>query len=424
MAHERAVEPGEPWTLGGLELIFTVADDTLTVTTTDEAGRTQRLAATDRWPALVKARAFGMDYGLSVRRGDAEGTLRVSSATGIRLGRGVGYLVDSDLDGTLGSKGDGVVVSGSKTVAPLPKGRVDVWTRRGANAFRRDKDGGWEMAVLPPPKPDHAAHTKAWNHWMWHRQAAGLWPLRYEPDLEGPMQKHIDYLQENNAYSHWQDPRKPGYSKEGARAGATSVIGNLKSSYFDAIDSQLTTLFHRSSVLAPELEASAMVWDRKMFMASTGAKNRGALRDAPLVYPGHGMGLVPCEFNIAAEAPAPFDGQLGDNQRGPAVAVRFAALRYALRLPEEPTFTLHEVRDGQRGNPVPCSLYYPGKTPKVRGASRYYLGHIALIPQQFLKPHTTYEASIDVLAPDKAGKGAKWERFTYTWRFHTASRRR
>ena len=424
VAHEKAVKLGEAWKLADHTLIFTRDGDRLIVSHTPP-GKDVPTKHTLEPPAWFNFEAFGGTYAISVRFAADDKLVYVSSATGMNvpLGSLSAFIVDSDMDGKLGSEGDGLVVPGSRTVGPLQDVTL-INSAADAVAVRRHETEGWQCAELSMPRGNDRDHAAAWRLLQWHRQAAGLLPLKYDDTLERGMKLHVDYLVRNNRYSHYEDPRLPGYTKEGAQAGLTSVIGKLKKTHVEGITSQLTSLFHRSSCLAPELEASAMILDRTHFMCSTKLEVRSPLRGRPLVYPAHAMTNVPCEFNIAGESPLPFEGEAAHNTRGTAIGVRFAQLYYARSLPAEPTFTLEARPPGAQWHEVRCDLYYPGKTPRSAGVPVSYLGHVALIPKQHLAPRTLHRARIAMPLPKGATAGDEASTFIYEWEFTTAGAQR
>ncbi|MEX2213560.1 MAG: hypothetical protein WD768_05505 [Phycisphaeraceae bacterium] len=419
VAHEREVKPGEAWKFADHAFVFTLDGERLIVSHT-APGATTAVKSTVEPPSWYVIEAFGGSYALSLRLSADGKMVHASSATGLAIPVGTrsAYIVDSDMDGTLGSKGDGVVVPGSRTIGPLQQ-VMPIYSPVESIALRRHERDGWQMAELAMPRPKERDHSSAWRLLQWHRQASGLLPLKYDEALERGMKLHIDYLVRNNRYSHYQDPRLPGYSEEGARAGLASVIGKLKKSHVDGIGSQLTSLFHRSSCLGPELETSAMVLDRTHFMCSTKMHVQGPLRGSPLVYPAHGMTEVPCEFNIAGESPLPFEGEAANNRRGTAIGVRFAQLYYARSLPSPPTLTLAARPRGGQWHEVKCDLYYPGQTPRSAGVPGSYLGHVAVIPKQFLAPRTLHRARVVMVLPKSAATQGEAKVFAYEWEFTT-----
>jgi len=423
--HDRVVARGEVFACLGREITFSEQAATgrlaVTVAADDAAGLPGVSRVLADLPAVLRFDTAAGGYAVSVSP-EPDGGVRVASAWGLAVpvGRAVGYVVDSDLDRTLGGPGDGVIVPGSRTVGPWPAAPpVELWSPDAAVEVA-ETGAGWAArpAVLPGGGGDRGL-VAGWRFWMAHRQAAGLLPLVYDPALEAGMLKHAAYVDANDAYGHGEDPRKPGYSREGATAGMTSVIGGLKRSYVDGMDSQLRTLFHRRSCLAPELAGSAMVLHKTIFMASTRVHVAGPLRGKPLVYPAHGMVGVPCGFNIAGEVPMPAPGPREFNKLGFAVGVYLPQWRRRAALSGEVAFTLTRLSDRGRPTPVRGAVYHPGNVPDVRGVQRDYGGLVAFIPAAHLAPNRTYEAHLRAPIDGPAGR-AIW--FEYRWRFTTGDR--
>jgi hypothetical protein len=230
------------------------------------------------------------------------------------------------------------------------------------------------------------------------------------------MAEHIAYMRANRVRSHRQDPTRPGYSRKGAKAGGTSLIGFLKPSYRAAVDSQLTTLFHRGSMLSPDLTASAMLLDEGTFMFSSHRRLGGPLKREPLVYPAHGM-TVQSDFNIAGEQPPPFKGRIIRNKRGTAISVRMTILYRVRKLPEPPEFEVHAVWPNGRRTQVRGELYYPGHVPGEETPNNYS-ANVAFIPYRFLKPGVRYEVRVKFRYPAAAPAGGyRWETFEHDWWF-------
>ena len=424
MEHEWAVKPGEDWKFAGHVLVFTRDGGRLAITDTPPGEHAAKVVTTISPPDWVSVELAGGPYALSVRW-DGE-RVQVSSAMGLAVAVGMkeAYLVDSDLDAVLGSRGDGIVVPDSRTVGPMQAPWSAIYSTTAAVALASDGQGGWQVAALPMPKAGDQDHAAAWRLLQWNRQACGLLPLKYDATLEKGMKLHIDYLVRNNRYSHYENPQHPGYTVEGARAGMTSVIGKLKSNHLEAVGSQLTSMFHRSSCLAPELETSAMLLDRQHFMASTKMHNTGPLKGRPLVYPGHGMVNVPCEFSIAGESPLPFEGAAANNGRGTVVGVRWAQHYYTTRLPTAPRMTL-EVQNWQGAwDAVEGDLYHPGKAPKSAGVLPSNMGHTVIVPRRFLKPDSLHRVRVAMPGPVIEGENKEARELVYEWEFRTGESRK
>ena len=91
------------------------------------------------------------------------------------------------------------------------------------------------------------------------RTTAGLPPVKLDPALVGPCEKHAHYLRKNLGHPsteglgmHDEDPKLPGYSAEGQKAGKASVI-TLTTEPLAAVPVWMNTLYHRVPLLDPRL---------------------------------------------------------------------------------------------------------------------------------------------------------------------------
>ena len=444
IAHERAVKLGETWSLDKSTLAFERAGKALRVTVKPAppavaeamAGKPAKEETTvlKDGAGLVTLDAFGGSYGVSVCLDSGGENVRVASAFGLKIpmGGAAAFIVDSDLDGTLGSAGDGVVVPGSRTVGPMRSPRVEVWSARDALAVRKEPDGSWSVATLPMPHPGDGDHSAAWRQLQWQRQACGALSVDYHPELEAGMRAHGDYLARNKVMGHGETEGKPGFSTEGRDAGNSCVLGYEKRSHVDGIREQLTTLFHRTMCLAPDLSGSAMALEKGTFLTSVSKLVASPLKGKVLVYPPHGMTDVPCEFSIGGEMPMPVAGDPSPNHLGTPVGIFAMGLYRVESLPEKPAFKLvaldpsTPLGTSARGNAssVDGTLHYPGNVPA--GGDRNYMGNVAFTPKSFLKPDTRYRATISVLIPKTRGATAPGDfaTFAYEWEFRTGKRAR
>jgi uncharacterized protein YkwD len=136
------------------------------------------------------------------------------------------------------------------------------------------------------------------NH---HRRLAGLSPVVLDAELSRGCQLHASYLLTNLDHPstrglgmHNEDMNLPGYTPEGKKAGADSVIaGGMPP--LPAIDDWLATLYHRVPLLDPDLgrigfgyiKGAPVGW----YVVLNATSGKG--RDTSIVYPGEGQKDVP-----------------------------------------------------------------------------------------------------------------------------------
>ena len=93
---------------------------------------------------------------------------------------------------------------------------------------------------------DDAVVARQWNM---ARKGAGVPPGVFDPALKSACVKHADYLKRNDLMAHDEDPKMPGYTDEGRRAGiASNIEFNGKSG---AVRGAMGSLYHRVTMIEP-----------------------------------------------------------------------------------------------------------------------------------------------------------------------------
>jgi hypothetical protein len=231
--------------------------------------------------------------------------------------------------------------------------------------------------------------------------------LELDPDLSAGAEAHARYLVRHPAQqSKWPDAHEEyadqeGFSVEGCRAGASSVITFGVKEPADAIDDWMGTFFHRLPLLHPGivrvgwgLAGGVAVLDCTSMCNSLDPRTY-------VLWPPKGARNVPRRFH--AELPNPVPGE--DQSRwGYPITVQFFG--YA----EEPQveMSLHEGTD-RDGPAVPCHFTTPQAplSPDLAPA-----GAFCLIPKTHLKANRDYTV---VARRFPSGEGP----MTWSWSFRT-----
>lgn len=243
-----------------------------------------------------------------------------------------------------------------------------------------------------------------------HRKAAGLEPVAVDPALSKACAAHAEYLVRNADHPstrglglHSEDPKLPGYSKEGERAGKASVIF-VGLEGVEAVDGWMASLLHRIPLLQSRLKkvgyGAARGGPAGVIVVLDALNGMGVGKDAPVVlYPADGQRDVPRAF--CPEIPDPIP-ESPDKKAGYPVTLIFAegALVKDVKA---------SIRDGA-GNDVPCWL----STPEKPAAADYQRNTVGLIPKEPLRPSTTYTVAVAARVT-----GRPWLR---TWSFTTAGK--
>lgn len=88
-----------------------------------------------------------------------------------------------------------------------------------------------------------------------YRGVAGLDPVVENPVASAGALKHSAYLQRNHIIGHNEDPRDPGYSNEGRRAGLTGDVATGYGGVFNersVVEGWMTAPFHGIGILGPD----------------------------------------------------------------------------------------------------------------------------------------------------------------------------
>ena len=423
--HERRVPVTTPWAWAGAALIFERAPgDTwaLTWSHPEHSPKPRTIKPSKPGPQAFWLKALGTAGMLAAAPDPVGPNMLVvpTYAVALRVGKHTAWLVDSDMDGTLGSAGDGLVAPGSRTVAPW---RAEIYTPLTGIRVRRTEGGGWEQTLLGVPYPENADHTAAWRLLQWKRQQCGLLPVAYKTELEPAIRLHADYCVENGYQGHVQDPKGKAYTKAGAVAGMQCVLGYEVKTVLEGIGQQFATLYHRNGLLQPGLTHTAMAVHRGVFGANVRDAADGPLKACILLYPPHGMEDVDLRFYVGGENPMPVANRLAGIQNlGTSVGLFAGPFEQQHSLTEKPQLSVAELIGAKRrvGSSFRLDLHYPGNIPNERVHFSNF-GNVALTPPRPLEKKTTYRCRIRTPLPP--GVTLPWGPapaiFEHEWEFST-----
>lgn len=242
-----------------------------------------------------------------------------------------------------------------------------------------------------------------------HRKAAGLEPVVFDPALSKGCAAHAAYLVTNVDHPstqglglHSEDPKLPGYTKEGERAGKASVIF-LGLEGEQAVDGWVGSFFHRIPLLQSRLRkvgyGVAKGGPAKVTVVLDATNGLGPTKDSTVVlYPAEDQKDVPLRF--VPEIPDPIPDRVGPS--GFPVTAIFAEGA----LVKDVKASLKDAA----GDDVPVSL----SSPEKPAAADYQRNTVGLIPVKPLRPRTAYTVTIAAQVRGKA-----WLK---TWTFTTADR--
>jgi hypothetical protein len=318
---------------------------------------------------------------------DARGTIP-KTVLALRLQQRAFLLVDLDGDGEITTDGrDGIGLDGIPFIAPLV---TTVLCELGQCDLKVDAKK--KKATLTPQSVDidptlvsQAADLTEM------RLRAGLSLLRLDARASRALEKHCDYLESNGQADghgglemHKEEEGKPGYSAEGAAAGAAADLAPQVASFHDALWSWYPTAWHGQAIVDPGLTTVGVAFKHGvggLYFCDPGAPGLPVM-----VHPVDEALDVPCAFGARGEVPNPVP--LSDYGKGcgfPVVA----------RLPfdwkdKDAKITL---ADG-RGQEVPGTASCP-KSPATREWPANSQCAV-FIPSRPLAAGTRYKAQLTV----------------------------
>lgn len=270
----------------------------------------------------------------------------------------------------------------------------------------------YRLARRPVPR---LTPQEVLDHVNGFRERAGLEKAKLNPALSKGCDLHALYVVRNESRglaAHDEDLAGIGYTAEGARAGARSVLSQFRvdETPRDAVDGLVATLYHRLGVLDPDLTEVGIGWAYRkdgmgQFVMDVGSP--GARREPkpyPIVYPANGQADVPLDFGLGAgEQPNPVP--VAGAKAGYPVTIQFTAGGWKPSDVEAGLFAGGTEE-------VPVWLSTPEKPAR---ADRPQPWVVCLIPKQALRPASTYVVRLRCRMADRAGRPS----FSGDWSFTT-----
>ena len=260
---------------------------------------------------------------------------------------------------------------------------------------------------------DDAVVARQWNT---ARKEAGVPPGVFDPALKSACVKHADYLKRNDLMAHDEDPKLPGYTDEGRRAGiASNIEFNGKSG---AVRGAMGSLYHRVTMIEPTkstLFLGGNDYAYLMGLANLGSGIRSDLptekrgRDYPQMSPAPSSAI---EFTTLEDELPEHPAKKMAKALGYAVFARLpnfydsTDLGVLTNVNADLSRVDGKMSQGKKAGAVKCHLSYPGfQTPKD---DDHQVGLIALTPLSVLDKGV-YEAHFEFTY-----KGVQYD---LRWRF-------
>ncbi len=350
----------------------------------DGEERVRLPAATLDKPLKVPSVAVGRAEQLSLQR-ESDGTTMTLRVLATTAGK------EEGVDIYAGPHAPHDLVSGRDSVEVTVKG-VPVWRIR---------------RVRPaPPRPASVGVADFVARLNSFRRAAGVPAVAAKDSLHRACDLHALYLARNpGGNAHAEEPGRPGYTEEGARAAKVSVIHQFgtRRDLRDAVDSLVAAIYHRQPLLHSGLREVGVGW-------AWDGEGRGtvvidvsgivATEAGPVAYPPVDAKGVPLEFALGGrESPDPLPDPKAS--AGYPVSIQFDAKPRPVSAKGKLTLD---------GAEVPAWVSGPERPAR---ADRPQADLVALIPKERLRPGRTYAVEFEIALEG----GGTW---TKAWSFTTA----
>lgn len=313
------------------------------------------------------------------------------------------YFFDLDGDKQLTAAADGLAVEGQPFVVALPE---ELLLSTGQYSFRFK---GVRELVLTRGELDHdeeifpmaIAITEV-------RIRAGLTPLVVDQLASEHARQHLDYLQQNGIVrgrltleAHNEDPRRPGYSREGAYAGRHGLLASGRSLSEDVM-SWFSTVYHGVKLLDPRVRRIGLARRHHLSLLCPllGAEQRAV--EHFQIHPPDGARKVPANFSLGGEIPSPIPGPSFGAGRGFPLFVRLPTRSQMARV------TTFELRNSS-GTSLRGNLSSPAQPANLRFPEN--AGCAFFIPGTRLENGESYTATfqMDGMAEPLVWSFQSWE---------------
>lgn len=243
-----------------------------------------------------------------------------------------------------------------------------------------------------------------------YRKIAGLKPVEVDEALSKGCKAHAEYLVKNsnhpsiNEFSkHYEDPKLPGYTEEGEKAGKASDINTGVKDFSSSIDQFMATFYHRIPILRPHLKeigfgyAKGGKWGYVSCLDVISGRDKTVKKVEPdvVIYPVDKQKDVPYDF--ASEKPNPIPKE-GEGKGGYPITITFWN-------DVKVTNVKVKLMTGSKNTDFYLS------TPENPATSREQWNTICIIPKASLQSKTTYIVDVSCKIDEK-----DWQK---KWTFET-----
>ena len=296
------------------------------------------------------------------------------------VGKEVFHFFDMDEDGALTVEKDGLAIPGAPFVVPIPDVLL---TRAGQFDVAFSETTRLELTPHDLGRWQSVAQETALLATL--RIQAGVRPARFDSKASSDCEKHCDYIKLNGGSGmslHDEDPKKKGYTPEGAVAGKGSDIDPRSTDAKSSIMGWYQSVWHRAPMVRSNLRTFGFAIKHGIGLLYFFERSGGGERDQ--LHPPDGAIGAPITFDPAGEMPNPVPGS--DYGKGCGFPV------IALLRDTQAELTKATVTDPS-GRPVKGTQSCPVRHANPQWPSNS--GCAAFIPAKPLSMNATYKARFE-----------------------------
>lgn len=305
---------------------------------------------------------------------------------------------DLNGDGRIEPQKDGIGLRKYSFIVPLPR-RILL-----SGGYFEINSSGQELSLSPAESAVPKALLK--DAWFYTdiRIRTGVPLFEINEEKSGDCRKHIEYLNTNNVRQgmdmHNETPGRPGYSKEGAKAGHDSCLFPAIKSFHLALVDWVKTPWHGAPMLDPTMKSIgiAMKYNMAMFYPV----GRVAMAE-DFIYPPPGARNIPRAFSSRGEIPNPVPGTRYAMGCGHPIYIQLDYRNRKRVLEKVEVRAIGSVKKGQFKKKK--GAFVRGtKSDPTRPANKSWTSNSALalfVPNRPLKGETRYAVSFHFKGEEK-----------------------
>jgi hypothetical protein len=324
---------------------------------------------------------------------DLKGEIPANAVQG-KIGTDTFYFLDMNGDEKLDPEVDGMVLASvSPFIVPIPD-KFLVKTGQYTPAF----DGTKTLTLTPEDLGSAQGYAADASVLTEIRARIGLRPFTLDAKACGDCEKHCDYMKANglnvqgpiSGNPHIEIEGKPGYTQEGAAAGAAGNLFRGMSDLRKSILGWYATPYHGSNVINPALKRVGAASKNNVCILYF--QEYGNRPSVPFAHPPDGStGIPPALGNgEGGELPNPVPGTTNARGCGFPITVRMDGLFGEL--------LSAEVLDGA-GKPVQGTISCPRKPANAELPTN--MDCAFFIPSKPLAPNTTFKVTFKFMGVEK-----------------------